>query len=76
LQDDTRAVEKRQKTEAMQTLDGKTKAERDFEEAQIRREADVIRRKISKSHRQAIEEYNGKLASLSEHHDIPRVGPG
>ena len=36
----------------------------------------MIRKKISKSHRQAIEEYNAKLASLSEHHDIPRVGPG
>ena len=102
-----------------QPLDGKTKAERDFEEAQLRRvrrsttaarpplslcrlqlsvhsasavlrshsslaapacvalqESDVIRKKISKSHRQAIEEYNAKLASLSEHHDIPRVGPG
>ena len=36
----------------------------------------MIRKKISKSHRQAIEEYNSKLASLSEHNDIPRVGPG
>ena len=32
--------------------------------------------RAQKSHRAAIEEFNSKLSALSEHHDIPRVGPG
>jgi len=35
-----------------------------------------IEKMAAKSHREKIEEYNEKLANLSEHHDIPRVGPG
>lgn len=30
----------------------------------------------SKSHRDRIQEFNQCLANLSEHHDIPKVGPG
>ncbi|XP_038897245.1 protein FAM32A-like [Benincasa hispida] len=30
----------------------------------------------SKSHRDRIQEFNQYLANLSEHHDIPKVGPG
>ncbi|KAL0553262.1 hypothetical protein IC582_007151 [Cucumis melo] len=30
----------------------------------------------SKSHRDRIQEFNQRLANLSEHHDIPKVGPG
>jgi hypothetical protein len=30
----------------------------------------------SKSHRDRIQEFNQYLANLSEHYDIPKVGPG
>lgn len=56
--------------------DTRTKAQRDFDEAQEKKELTLIRSKVHKSHRQQIEEYNAKLADLSEHHDIPKVGPG
>jgi len=53
-----------------------TKAEQEFEEAQKRRAADLITKRIAKTHRQTIEEFNKKMANLSEHYDMPRVGPG
>jgi len=39
-------------------------------------EDEMIKKKATKTHRKRIEEYNQYLANLSEHHDIPRVGPG
>ncbi len=35
-----------------------------------------IEKKIKKTHREKIKEFNDHLGSLTEHHDIPRVGPG
>lgn len=29
-----------------------------------------------KTHKERVEEYNKYLANLSEHHDMPRIGPG
>lgn len=29
-----------------------------------------------KSHRERVQEYNEKLSQLTEHNDIPKVGPG
>jgi hypothetical protein len=84
------------------SMDGLTKAERAFEEAQRKRvrfstlttftrrvthsacivrviyhssaqEASMIEKKIAKSHRQKIEEFNTYLSKMPEHHDIPRV---
>jgi protein FAM32A len=40
------------------------------------KEEQLIKKKIAKSYRQRVEEYNAYLNSLSEHHDIPKVGPG
>jgi len=53
-----------------------TKAERDFERAQKQRELELIQKKIAKTHRQRVEEFNAYLGNLTEHNDIPRVGPG
>lgn len=53
-----------------------TKSERDFQRAQRERELETIQKKIAKTHRQRVEEYNTYLGNLSEHNDIPRVGPG
>ena len=44
--------------------------------AQAMREKEAIERLASKTHKEKVQEFNEKLASLSEHHDIPKVGPG
>lgn len=62
--------------ETEEVRDTRTKAEIQFEEAQRKRESELIKKRLAKTHRQRIEEYNEYLASLSEHHDIPKVGPG
>jgi len=52
----------------------RTKSQQRFEERQKAKEKEVIEDMLKKTHRQRIDEYNEKLASLSEHHDIPKVG--
>ncbi|KIM34218.1 hypothetical protein M408DRAFT_325679 [Serendipita vermifera MAFF 305830] len=54
----------------------KTEAERRFEETQRRRLLDKVSKMASKTHKDRVSEFNSKLESLSEHHDIPKVGPG
>ncbi|TBU49923.1 hypothetical protein BD309DRAFT_996522 [Dichomitus squalens] len=54
----------------------KTAAEKRFEETQKRRLAEKVARLASKSHKDRVSEFNAKLEALSEHHDIPKVGPG
>ena len=55
----------------------KTAAELAFAEAQERRLAEQIKREGGvKSHEERVAELNEKLAKLSEHHDVPKVGPG
>ncbi|OAX43037.1 DUF1754-domain-containing protein [Rhizopogon vinicolor AM-OR11-026] len=56
--------------------DRKTDAERRFEEAQRRRLADKVALMARKTHKDRVNELNARLESLSEHHDIPKVGPG
>lgn len=41
-----------------------------------KREKEIIKKAAEKSHRKKIEEFNQYLSKLSEHHDIPKVGPG
>ncbi|KAG2156645.1 DUF1754-domain-containing protein [Suillus bovinus] len=54
----------------------KTDAERRFEEAQRRRLETKVAQLARKTHKDRVNELNAKLESLSEHHDIPKVGPG
>ncbi|KIJ66280.1 hypothetical protein HYDPIDRAFT_109273 [Hydnomerulius pinastri MD-312] len=56
--------------------DRKTDAERRFEEVQRRRLADRVAKMAHRTHKDRVNELNAKLESLSEHHDIPKVGPG
>ncbi|KAF8415105.1 hypothetical protein L210DRAFT_3588005 [Boletus edulis BED1] len=56
--------------------DRKTEAERRFEEAQRRRLLGKVAKIAHKTHKDRVNEFNSKLESLSEHHDIPKVGPG
>ncbi|KIO29294.1 hypothetical protein M407DRAFT_242652 [Tulasnella calospora MUT 4182] len=56
--------------------DGKTAAEKKFEESQRKRREEKVRRMATKTHKDRVHEFNSKLEALSEHHDIPKVGPG
>jgi len=56
--------------------DARTPAEIAYEKAQQKRMADMAKRMATKSHREKVEEFNKKLANMSEHYDIPKVGPG
>ncbi|KAJ1980332.1 hypothetical protein H4R33_005499 [Dimargaris cristalligena] len=54
----------------------KTKAEIEFEKAQERRKMKQYSKFVEKSHPERVAEFNEKLDKLSEHYDIPKVGPG
>ncbi|KAI8815180.1 hypothetical protein BJ742DRAFT_782649 [Cladochytrium replicatum] len=54
----------------------KTPAEIKFEEASRKRRAEMIAKIASKSHKERVAEYNEKLEQMSEHHDLPKIGPG
>ncbi|KAH6673127.1 hypothetical protein B0J14DRAFT_639095 [Halenospora varia] len=56
--------------------DGKTASERAYEETRRKRLADRLARDGPKTHKQRVEELNKYLSNLSEHHDMPRIGPG
>eukprot|EP00922_Rhytidocystis_sp_ex-Travisia-forbesii_P038000 GHVS01056580.1.p1 GENE.GHVS01056580.1~~GHVS01056580.1.p1 ORF type:complete len:149 (-),score=46.37 GHVS01056580.1:255-701(-) len=57
-------------------LSGLTPAERSFRLAQQKREHKRVDERLKLTHRQRMERLNAHLASLSEHFDIPKVGPG
>ncbi|PVG03220.1 DUF1754-domain-containing protein [Serendipita vermifera] len=54
----------------------KTDAERRFEETQRRRLLDKVSKMASKTHKDRVSDFNAKLEAASDHHDIPKVGPG
>jgi protein FAM32A len=56
--------------------DHRTPAEKKYHEQKAKLEAQRLVKVASKSHRQRVEEFNQYLANLSEHYDIPKVGPG
>jgi protein FAM32A len=55
------------------SADGLTAAQRSLEEAQRRREKELVKKMVSKSHRQKVEDLNNLLATMPEHHDIPKI---
>ena len=54
----------------------KTEAERRHEEQRRRRLEDRLKKEGVKTHKQRVEELNKYLSGLSEHHDMPKIGPG
>ncbi|KAK3296991.1 uncharacterized protein B0H64DRAFT_473157 [Chaetomium fimeti] len=61
--------------------ENKTETERRFAEAKKKRlkeltESGRIRPELLKTHKERVEELNAHLARLSEHHDMPKIGPG
>jgi protein FAM32A len=57
-------------------VDRRTEAQKRHDAATAEREAARVAALAAKSHRERVAEFNEKLAALSEHHDIPKVGPG
>ncbi|PHJ25886.1 ribophorin related protein [Cystoisospora suis] len=53
-----------------------TPAEKAFQLARKKREKERVNERLKFTHRQRMEKLNAHLASLSEHFDQPRVGPG
>lgn len=53
-----------------------TVAERRFEEQRRKRLEERLKKEGVKTHKQRVEELNRYLSSLSEHHDMPKIGPG
>ncbi|KAF2203221.1 DUF1754-domain-containing protein [Delitschia confertaspora ATCC 74209] len=54
----------------------KTEAERKHEERRKRRLDERLKREGIKTHKERVEELNKYLSGLSEHHDMPKIGPG
>ena len=47
-----------------------------FEERRRKKLDQQAQREGVKSHKEKVEELNKYLSKLSEHHDMPRIGPG
>lgn len=58
------------------TADRRTEAEKRHEEHLRKLEEERLRKQATKGYRDRVKDFNEHLASLSEHHDIPKVGPG
>lgn len=58
------------------TTDTRTPAQRKFDEIRRLRQEKDIEKTASMSHRQRIEAMNTHLSKLSEHNDMPKIGPG
>ncbi|KAF2005580.1 DUF1754-domain-containing protein [Amniculicola lignicola CBS 123094] len=54
----------------------KTEAEKRYEERRRKRLDDRLKRDGVKTHKERVEELNRYLSGLSEHHDMPKIGPG
>lgn len=54
----------------------KTETEKRFDEQRRKRLDERLKREGVKTHKQRVEELNRYLSGLSEHHDMPRIGPG
>jgi hypothetical protein len=56
--------------------DHRTAAEKRYHQQKLLLDAKRLKKIATKSHRDRIEDFNQYLANLSEHYDIPKVGPG
>ncbi|OBT45666.1 hypothetical protein VE00_03960 [Pseudogymnoascus sp. WSF 3629] len=67
----------RQVEEREAEQDYKTPTEKRHEEMRRKRLEDRLKREGGgRTHKQRVEELNKYLSGLSEHHDMPRIGPG
>ncbi|KZF23555.1 DUF1754-domain-containing protein [Xylona heveae TC161] len=56
--------------------ESKTAAEKKYLEMRRKRLNERLQREGVKTHKERVEELNKYLSNLSEHHDMPRIGPG
>lgn len=54
----------------------KTEAEKRHDEMRRKRLDERLKREGVKTHKERVEELNRYLSGLSEHHDMPKIGPG
>ena len=54
----------------------KTEAEKRHDEMRRKRLEERLKREGVKTHKERVEELNKYLSGLSEHHDMPKIGPG
>jgi protein FAM32A len=54
----------------------KTEAEKRHDERRRKRLEDRLKKEGVKTHKEKVEELNKYLSGLSEHHDMPKIGPG
>jgi len=54
----------------------KTEAEKHYEEMRRKRLEERLKKEGVKTHKERVEEVNKYLSGLSEHHDMPKTGPG
>lgn len=64
------------KVAAVPCDDQLTPAERRYIEQRERIDVKRLAKTANKSHRDRIQDFNQYLANMSEHYDIPKVGPG
>ncbi|KAL7945603.1 hypothetical protein V8C42DRAFT_323631 [Trichoderma barbatum] len=80
-EDDHRSNEDGEDKEEDQPVVLKTESERRYEETRKKRllqiaQSSGARPELLKTHKERVEELNTYLSRLSEHHDMPKIGPG
>lgn len=74
LSQEHRSVDNEKEQESVNKF--KTAAEVSFDLVKKKRIMERIEKKLESSHKEKIEKFNKGLSKLSDHFDIPRVGPG
>merc|ERR1711971_226778 len=64
------------KSDFEKAMEELTESEKRFLQRQKVNESHYITKQSKMTHRQRIEKYNIDLSNLSEHNDVPKVGPG
>eukprot|EP01057_Protomagalhaensia_wolfi_P001374 Protomagalhaensia_wolfi_Nauph_80__1373@NODE_181_length_3277_cov_316_158122_g129_i1_p6_GENE_NODE_181_length_3277_cov_316_158122_g129_i1NODE_181_length_3277_cov_316_158122_g129_i1_p6_ORF_typecomplete_len132_score13_32DUF1754/PF08555_10/2_5e08Holin_BhlA/PF10960_8/9e02Holin_BhlA/PF10960_8/0_037RA/PF00788_23/0_056DUF4427/PF14468_6/0_11_NODE_181_length_3277_cov_316_158122_g129_i127023097 len=62
--------------EKVMKLEHMTPAERSFYLARLKRQKERVEKRTALTHRERMSRLNEHLSKLSEHFDIPKVGPG
>ena len=68
--------DKQHQQERKRTTDTRTNAEKAHDERSRLQRKKMILEQAELTHKEKVRMFNEKLARLSEHHDIPKVGPG
>ena len=68
--------EQQHQQERKRTTDTRTNAEKAHDERSRLQRKKMILEQAELTHKEKVRMFNEKLARLSEHHDIPKVGPG